>query len=245
MKKCHLIILALCALTPVFTSCSADDAPVSATGKMMLTAGVHGDVTVVSRTAEDENIVVYISNASGPVRKYQGRENLPTEPVSLLADTYLAQGWAGDSVPASFDTRFYKGEQTFTVTDGTITPVNLVCKIANTAVSVEYDQHIETFFKHFSMTVGHRGGKLEFDGRDDRVGYFMMTPKTTDLEWTFTGTDENGATMTRTGIIANAQSGTQYVLNVHSPREIGAKRNNVPSAEFLSVTVEPRSLSER
>ena len=65
--------------------------------------------------AETDNIdlgsstVLYISNSKGLVRKYQGQQNIPDR-IPLRAGTYLAEAWAGDSVPASFDKKFYQGQ---------------------------------------------------------------------------------------------------------------------------------------
>lgn len=216
MKKSIILLGATLALGLSTTSCHDESVLTGGHGKLMINTSIDSDIKVTSRasTEIEESLLLYISNAKGPVRKYTGLSQVPTEPIDLVADTYLAQAWAGDSVPASFDQRFFKGQETFTVSKGETAHVNLVCKIANTAASVVYADNIDETITDYKMVIGHQGGTLEYVGRDERRGYFMMTAKTTDLEWTFSGTLPSGELFTKKGTIANAKPATEYVLRV-------------------------------
>lgn len=199
------------------TSCHDDEQLLGGEGRLMISATLKSDIKVSSRATVEEyaqSCLIYISNAKGPVRKFVGIDIVPAGGIPLVADHYIAQAWAGDSVPASFDDRWFKGEEEFDVTKGQTTNVNLVCKIANTAVSIKYPENMDELLGNYSMTVGHAGGKLTYTGNDTRRGYFMMTPKQTDLEYTLTGTKPDGTTYTRSGKIENAKPATEYILNV-------------------------------
>lgn len=221
MKHSIILIGASLALGLGVTSCHDDTVLASGKGKVMLNAQINSDLKVTSRASSEieESLLLYISNAKGPVRKYQGLSQVPAEPIDLVADNYIAQAWAGDSVPASFDKRFFKGQESFTVSNGQTANVNIVCKIANTAASVVYDPRIGETLSDYKMTIGHSGGTLEYVGQDERRGYFMMTPKTTDLEWSFTATLASGDTYSRKGTIANAKPATEYILHVSNNGE--------------------------
>ncbi len=227
MKKSLTIIGTALILATATTSCHDDEYLLDGQGKLMISATLNSDVKVRSRaTIEElsESCKIYISNAKGPVRKYVGISNVPADGIDLLSGAYTAEAWAGDSVPASFDDRYFKGAEPFEITNGQTTHVNLTCKIANAVASVNYAANIDEMLSDYTMTVGHAGGTLTFEGRDTRKGYFMMTSKSTDLEYTLSGKLPSGETYTRTGKIENAKPATEYVLNVKysgSDAEIG------------------------
>lgn len=217
MKTTLNIIGAALLFATAFTSCHDDETLLGGEGRLMISATVNSDLKVNSRATVEElasTCQIYISNAKGPVRKYVGIENVPAEGIKLLSGHYLAQAWAGDSVPASFDDRWFKGEEEFDITNGNVTKVDLVCKIANTAVSVKYEDNIDEMLSGYTMKVGHTSGELTFEGRDSRRGYFMMPSATKDLTYTLSGTRPDGSTYTRTGKIENAKPGTEYILTV-------------------------------
>lgn len=189
----------------------------SGEGKLVISTSVRGDVAVASRAIDEnylnERLLVWISNSKGLVREYEGAANLPAS-IGLVADHYTLNGWTGDSVPASFEDRFYKGTTDFNIVGGNTTNVDLVCKIANVVASVKYADAVDEVLKDYTLTVGHLAGKLTFEGRDDRKGYFMLNSRATGLEWKLEGTLLDGTAFTQSGTIDNAQPATEYVLNV-------------------------------
>lgn len=211
---------ALLACVTLLVGCRADDAPFKGDGTLKLTTSISSDMAM-SRAAYDEasladNCLLWISNAKGPVRKYQGLSAVPAEGIKLVAGHYVAEAWTGDSVPASFDARYYTGVQEFDITSGNTTSVALACRIANTVVAVNYADELDNVITEYSMTVGHSGHDLVFEGRDDeRRGYYMMSSKSKNISWTFSGKLGNGDTFTRTGTIENAKRSTIYTLNVN------------------------------
>lgn len=222
MKSINSIIsAALLASAALISGCRADDAPASGEGKLLLSASVSADVTVARSAADEEtlaqNCLIWISNSKGLVRRYQGLDKLPADGISLLSGHYIAEAWTGDSVAASFDARYFTGAKEFDITSGGVTQAVLNCRIANTVVEVNYSDEVDNVLSDYTMTVGHGGNDLTFEGRDDlRRGYFMMSSKSKDLTWTFTGTLGNGETYTRTGTIPDARRSTLYTLKVTS-----------------------------
>lgn len=216
MKKIKLytVLAAIAALT---ASCAEDFDNAAAEGKLALSTSISDDVEVVSRAYDPESLKesceIWISNSKGLVRRYQGVSEVPAS-IDLVGGSYIAEAWAGDSVPASFDKRCYKGLTEFDIKGGTTTSVSINCKIANVVASVTYPDNITDALADYTMTIGHKGGTLDFVGNEKARGYFMMPSGETDLSYTLRGKLLNGKDFEFSGIIANVKPATWYILNV-------------------------------
>lgn len=205
MKK-YLIFGASLLGIAALTACSDNFLPGGDTGngegRVMLKATINSDVKVTARTGEtnDElakSTLIWISNSAGPVKKYNGIDEVPSQGIKLLSGRYIAEAWAGDSVSASWDARYFKGREEFEVTKGSATQVNIDCKIANVLVSVEYETKIAELLTDVTLEVGHdkstgtRDGMLTFTQEkvdQQAKGYFMTNSRSKDLLYTLKGT---------------------------------------------------------
>lgn len=225
MKKSYLLFAAA-LLSASLTGCSDDKDLSAGEGRLYLSSSVSSDVKVVSRASEDElndKLIIWISSEKGLVRKYEGMNNVPADGIKLIGGKYVAEAWTGDSVSASWDAKYYKAYQPFTIAGGDVT-VNLNCKIANVLASVKYEDTVDDVLSGYTLTVGHDRGELTFEGRDERKAYFMMPSTSKDLSWKLSGTKLNGETFTKEGVIKDVQPAHEYVLNVKytpSSAEIG------------------------
>lgn len=235
MKALRYAMAAAVALT--LAGCD-DENPQWGEGTVTFTPKFSAELTMESRAdqALEESLILWISNDKGVVRQYTGMASLP-EKERMLAGSYLAEAWAGDSVSASWDKRWFKGQAQFDVTGGTTTNVEIKCKIANVAVRVEYADDVNDVLQDYTLQVGHSRGTLTFDDEHlGQRGYFMMPSKDRDLAWTLTGTKKaDGATLfTRTATIANAQPGHEYVFKVSCAK--GGESDEVGGA-FLNIVI--------
>jgi len=221
MKKINLYIAGT-AIMLLAGACAEEKFDMAGEGSLALKTSVNTDMTVVSRATDAElaqNCMVWISNSQGLVRRYNAGEELPSR-IPLLTGHYVAEGWTGDSVPASWDKRWFKGMSEFDIAKGQTAQVELTCKIANTAVTVDYQEGIEEVLTDYTLTVGHSGGSLIFDGRDTRRGYFMMSSKDKNLTYELKGTAIGGKDFSFSGVIENAAPATEYALHVtYTPKE--------------------------
>lgn len=206
-------------LCGTLTACHDENELSDGGARVYLNASVSSDIKLASRAGTDElkeNTLIWISKKDkGLVKKFEGLSSLPANGLWLTTGEYVAEGWAGDSVPASFTDRYFTGYAPFTVSKGQSTGVNLNCKIANVVASVNYSEEIDEAISSYSLTVGHEGGELTFEGRDTRKGYFMMSSRSRDLQWTLNGTLPSGETFTRSGTIESPKRATEYTINVN------------------------------
>lgn len=216
MKKTYLYIAGL-ALTILGAACSEEQLNAGGEGELVLSASVSTDMELVSRTVEQDlidNCMVWISNEKGLIRRYDRFSDVPTTPIGLIAGSYVAEAWTGDSVPASFDSRWFKGYEKFEIAAGQTAKVNLECKIANVGATVSYAEGIEDVLSDFTMTIGHKGGSLVFNGREERRGYFMMPSFDPDLAFELKGTQIDGSEFVYSGVIKDAKPATEYAIKV-------------------------------
>jgi len=225
MNKSY-IIFASAILGAALAGCSDEKELNAGEGRLFLSTSVSSDVKVVSRASEDElneKLIVWISSEKGLVRKYEGLNNVPADGIKLVGGGYVAEAWTGDSVSASWDAKYYKAYQPFTIAGGDVT-VNLNCKIANVLASVNYEQAVDEVLSDYTLTVGHDRGELVFEGRDERKGYFMMPSTSKDLKWKLTGTKVTGESFTKEGTVKDVLPAHEYVLNVKydpNPSSVG------------------------
>ena len=161
-----------------------------------------------------DDCLVWISNSKGLVREYKGIKSVPADGIWLTGGQYVAEAWAGDSVPASFTDRYFKGSKNFTIASGSADKVDLVCKIANVGVSVKYNVP-DGVLQDYDLTVSHSAGSLTWEGDDNRRGYFMMNSRDKELKYTITGVDEKGEDFTRNGVIKDVKGGVEYTLVIN------------------------------
>jgi hypothetical protein len=222
------IALGLAALS----SCSDENDVIVGEGRVFLSARINSDVKVVSRaTAAEEygkECMIWISSEKGLVRRYDGIDNIPADGITLNNGHYVAEAWAGDSVSASWDKRWYKGREEFDVEAGSNSTVTVTCRVANVLASVKYADDIDDVLSDYTITIGHSRGELTFSGtkaeQEEEKASFMMPSTSTSLHWTISGTLTDGTLIQREGDIENVASAHEYVLNV--------KYNNDSDTEY-------------
>lgn len=238
-------LLAVAASSMMLAGCSADDlfGPRDGEGTLSLTASIGNDVKVVSRADADqlradygESLLLWITKpGEGPVRQYNGIDNVPADPVTLHSGSYVAEAWAGDSVAASFDKKYFKGYTPFDITNGNSTAVEVKCNIANVVVSLSFDESVDAALKSWTVTVANGEESITYEGHDARKGYFMMPKKADNEKLTLTleGTAPNGDAYSQTADIEAPKGGYEYKVNFsHTPGSFN------DGGAFFTITVD-------
>lgn len=216
--SCSAVAMTAAALLP---SCSMEE-PFGAGGEGSLTllTEINGDVIKTrADIPEDEmenlrkNCIIYIENSKGVIRKFKGVDEIPPS-IKLQTGHYVAEGWSGDSVSASFDRKFYRGWQDFDIKEGN-NSLTLKCNIANVVVSVD-PSSLEIDLNDPVITFSHSRDQLVFDKENipTAKGYFMMPNADKDLNYKIEGTKLDGTSYSREGVIAGVQRAHEYVLTL-------------------------------
>ena len=260
MKKIYLLAISLFATMGAFTSCSNEDFDgAEGEGKISLSVALDNDVKVVSRaTGEDinalmEDFQLYIYSHKGLIRKYHKASELPTEGLWLVSGNYQAVVWAGDSTDASYTNKYFMGKTNFTISKGSTESVQVVGKIQNTVASVILPDELRTLMPDMKMTIGTSAATLDFDysNFESAKGYYMIPKGETDLQWTLTGTNEDGSEFRKTGSVQNAKSATEYQFKIiYQPTTgegtggaalaVRVDESEIPVGESITVTSAPK-----
>ena len=217
MKAIKLGGLAATLLLAGLTQSCATDDPFGSDGDGVLRMKmvINSDVT---RAEQDEDAlrsscIVYISSEKGLIQKYKGLENLP-EQLTLKNGHYVIEAWAGDSVSASYDKKFYSAYEPVDITSG-VNQVVVNCKIANVVVSVNQATIDPAMMKDWNIRVENSRAGLDFNADNlDAKGYFMMPNADIELKYTVTGTNMAGQAFSHSGVISNPKRAHEYQLNV-------------------------------
>lgn len=236
MKTTALYIAGALILGSVMTGCRDEHLLGEGEGKMMLETSILSDVKVVSRALSAEqqaemanSALIWISDpAKGLLYKYDGIGSFPADGLPLVSGHYAAEAWVGDSVPASWDKKRYRGYQDFYITRGQLTNVQLKCPIRNTVVSVKYGEQVSDVLTDLSLTVSLNDGitdgshSLTFEGAEAPKGYYMINSRTEGFVWTLTGKQLDGKEFKKSGEYKDPKVGekpflaqtTEYIFNI-------------------------------
>ena len=228
MKKCLFIAFSLVLLG----ACRQEDRW-SDLGEGTLLLGMQAgeEVKVVSRAEEGEvpdpaealkesaRIRVYQGNKL--IRKYEGWGGEVESGITLASgDNYRVRVTAGDSVAASFESKFYAGEETFVIAKGRQTAVDVTCNIANALVKVNFDKELDAYLEsaEVNVAVDVENGGLDYpwinsgESVESPVGYYTFPQNKKYFVCTLTGVSKSGETFTQTDRIENAEEATLYTL---------------------------------
>lgn len=241
MKNQIFSILGMASVlaSTILTGCSEEQTMPVGEGTMFISTRLNSDVKVESRAADDlaESTIIWISNSEGAVRKYNGISEVPATGIKLIAGDYTIKAWAGKLEYASFESKWFEGEESVTLNAGDKQSINVECKIANVVTSVKYAEDIDEIISDYTLTVSHKGGSLTFEGADERKGYFMMPEDVTTLDYVFNATTE-GKPIELRGTIENVEPAHEYVLNILTQ----STAEDESGAGFLTIEVDDTML---
>ena len=246
--KYHIAV-ALTCMSFCMGACKEDKDIAGEQGTLQLSVGMSDKITVASRTLSSEEQTqleqackVRIYNETSLVRKYEGTDNVPSS-IPLMSGTYSVRVTAGDSVAASFDQRFFEGNEEFTITKGQQIPVEVKCGIANTVLAFTWDESLkEAFEGDCQVTVTSATGELVYSSANaDAKGYFSLPADNRKLTCKFTATKLTGGTYEQTTELTDAQPATLYNMTC----KYTATGQETTGGAWLTLSVDETPLSEK
>lgn len=232
----------LLCLAALLGACSQED--IEGEGSAFFNLSIRTDITTRAAVAEEDipalqqKCVLYISNAKGLIHKYRGTENFPAS-LPLKAGNYVAEAWTGDSVPASFDKKFYRCYVPFEIAAGETHNVDLKCNIANVVTRVDDSGISNDEMPSYTLTVSHTKGSLEYTRENSSLpGYFMLPNGVTGLKWTLSGYNAHGVTFKREGEILNVKPAHLYTFRFEFNQDPSDKGGALVNIRVIEEEIE-------
>ena len=175
MKKLYIAFVGMACLclacSPMTAPCSMEE------GTLRRRAQVNDEVQIISRAGAPEgetspeeelkkNCRVRIYKGEKLIYKHAGWDATLQEPgLSLSSGAYRVRIISGDSVDASFDKKYYEGNESFEIRQAQTTPVEeAVRNVMNTLAKVVFDASLEPYLEkgEVSVAVDVDGGSLTY-----------------------------------------------------------------------------------
>ncbi len=177
--------ITVCLLAGLLGSCAEDKNSLCPTGVLYL--NVEEDATLHTKaqtgvTFESLRVDVLDMNRD-TVNTYKDYlSDVKDQRMTLPVGKYIVAVCSNHTGEAGWETPLYRGEEEVEVKQGEITSAQVVCKIANTKVSVSYSEGMKNYFSHYGTTVSNSSGSLTFTRDEYRSGYFTPEELTMSLK---------------------------------------------------------------
>lgn len=231
--------------------CRQEDSFLDNAGRVMIGFAVDSEIeTVSSRSTvgEDEsnalreNCKIRIFNNGKLVNRYGRWSEVPEDGILMPAgDKYSTLVVAGDSVPASFEDKYYKGTESFSVVKGQVTQVDVNCNIVNTLVKIEYSKEWDELLDEANVTVSVEGGSLDYPmGEEPKTGYFIAPANNPVIKCLFKGKTKVGKEFSYENTIESVKEATLYTVT-YSPSDGEPEPGNYGGG-FFELTIDETPL---
>lgn len=172
MKKIFYMVMAVAAT--VLAGCKENIVEVSKSGlQLTITADdSYVDKVVKSESAVDfSNFVVSIEKKDGKYSNEWTCAELPTL-IELAPGEFTVTVASPASEPVAWNQPVYGAVKDFTIVEGVVTPVDIVCTLQNMKNSVYCSQHLVDELTTFQVTVTNPDGHLVWSA--DEVGIYTQ-----------------------------------------------------------------------
>ena len=219
MKTINLISCLLVALCVIYSCKKEKNDPVQGKGYLDLDISVQiieKQLDNLKSTAvATDNFQVIIYNASDEVViTYDNASDMP-ELIELDAGEYYVVASQGNYSDVGFDLPYYYGRSgNFIVDVESTTSVDVICDIANCAVSINYSSQIKSEFIDYSATVFSTSGNINYDSSETRNGYFPIEKLNVQAVLSYRLLDNSIEQKILEGSIENPQAGKLYDINL-------------------------------
>lgn len=188
MKRYILVWCNLCLLIGFLSSCNDDAKNTFPTGILYL--NVEEDATMLTKA---ENAVTYESlqvailqgeeDAQDTVKVFNDYlKDVKSQRLILPIGKYTIAVRSNGIEGAGWETPLYMGQEEVEVKQGEITNTKVVCTIANTKVSVIYEDALKDYFTDYQTTVSNPSGTLLYTRDEYRSGFFTPEKLTVQLK---------------------------------------------------------------
>lgn len=163
------------------------------------------------RDVSTVNFPVVIKDASGSVvKEYATVAEVPAS-IVMAVGSYTVESHTPGEIAKSMSNPYYKGASDVEIVKDVTSPVNVVCKMANSQVSINYDEEFRNVFTAWEVTID--------DGSETALS-FTQSSTTNTIYWyfgeagvkqlvvNFRGTTTTGNTIAARNVLTKNQSST-------------------------------------
>lgn len=177
MKKIFLFLITLSA---GLISCNREE-PAKLTGGLSFNVTGNTDYILVTKSGTDYgDINTYDVVIDGPTKVSEKYAELTGRVVELGSGQYTITITSPGTLPAAFNQPIYQATESFEIRAGEVTSLDLVCKPANTMVSIELSDNFKKELASYEVVVNNGLDQLVWtkdQSKDDfaanLVGYFL------------------------------------------------------------------------
>lgn len=209
MKRYHLIFLLLIFLW------SCQDESEEGFGYLQFSSVELNKVVIPTTKAADggitEKIALDLMRGETVVKHVDDWTMLKGESLLLPTGSYVVKAYSADKNMTSvgFESlAYYAGQADVKVEKNVAKPVEIVCKLAQAMVSVNYSDNFKKSFKAYSCNVENQYGSVNFVKDESRAAYFPAA----DLKATLSLTNTDNKSFTLEKTISEVKAQYHYTI---------------------------------
>ena len=224
MRKITGIFIAAAALLVLF---SCKKGGFEGTGYLTVSVGTEDPELVVKSPEAPSDDMVFSLSIVGEdgVHSYTVADarTLATEPLAVAAGRYTVTATSGNQSAAAWGSAYYSGSATILVKPEQKATANITATLANTMVTVEFEDPIPELFSDYRVTVDNGAGEaLLFSKASNTVGNTAYFAVTGTLNYELSMVNADGATYhdgphAITGVKANQQYHFKFSMSADTP----------------------------
>lgn len=146
------------------------------------------------------------------VKEFAAFVEMPSE-VSLLVGAYTVSSHTPGELQKKMTAPYYAGSNDLIITQGIITQTNVICKMQNSRIQMNYNNDFLAAFSTWSITLDDGSeAVLHYDNTDKNPAptFWLFGEKTASLTVNFTGVTTSGVTKTERRVYTKEQAAEKY-----------------------------------
>lgn len=185
------------------------------TGYLSVSLGMDDEVLTKAQTAPgpDMTFSIEVKSEKFDTLVTDHRSITQTDPLALPTGRYTLTASYGNPGNVGFNKPYYKGEVQTDITTDDHSEANIICKLANTMVTVEFDQTIKDNFRSYSVFVEDgKGSGFTYSSDAYNLNSKGYLPAGENLKWHLILINEDGESYTAEDTYTNILA--QHCYNI-------------------------------
>ena len=213
MRKIYSLLIVV-LLVPVACN-KEEDFPMQEPGKISINVGLeiqikeHMAGLKAAPALEDFKLNICFPDGTKAM-SFESVSSMP-DTIELEPGNYYVEAFSDNNVPAEFENPYYYGaSETFSLNSKEFQSIELICKLSNTIVSVEYSDNVVNSFTDYNTSISNGLDSLLFARDETRLGYFQAFHLQISVHLQFLNPDGSVNHKSLSGQIPDPEAGKHY-----------------------------------